>query len=203
MVKKWILVPFGGVVVAVFAAFVLWPRAGGDSFAVPDRVCSDAFAGDEIMPLLRDGRGKFESNIIRGFPGSRENSSSGPVCELGVKGRSVAFRVEYPSYREDLQELKKERAYVAQLGSAYGGYNEISGTMILEIPCPTRENSENSLFLNVGASMAREGERGGRAKLADLTGYAARTLARKVYKCEGADELPEGPVVIMKGEGRR
>ncbi|MFE9389846.1 hypothetical protein [Streptomyces sp. NPDC006784] len=200
--KKWILVLLAGVVLVAAAATVFWPRSEDDSLAVPERVCSDVFAGGEIIPLLQGGSGDLESTTIRGFPGNRERSST-PVCELGVKGRSVAFRVEYPSYRENLRELKKERAYVAQLGIAYGGYNKISGTIILEIPCPTRENSETSLFLNVGASMAREGEKDGRAKLADLTGYAARTLARKVYKCEGAEELPEGPVVITKGEGRR
>ncbi|MGP3989467.1 hypothetical protein [Streptomyces sp. 3N207] len=66
-----------------------------------------------------------------------------------------------------------------------------------------RRDSKATLFLNTGASMAREGEKGSKAKLADLTGYAARALAQKLYKCKGAEELPKGPVQIKRGEGSR
>ncbi len=59
------------------------------------------------------------------------------------------------------------------------------------------------MYLHVGATAARGGSSEDVSKLADLTGYAARTLAQNVYKCKGAEKLPEGPVHIKKGEGAR
>ncbi|WP_431982802.1 hypothetical protein [Streptomyces qinglanensis] len=194
-----------GLVIALFviSAVVWWIRPKEeDQFVLPERVCGDVFLGKKIQPLLQGVKSEVEVENIRDFPGSRENTSS-PVCEMRAKGRSVAFRVDHPSYPEKQVDIEKENRFVVQLGSAYGVYAESSGTMILEIPCPTKKESDVALFLNVGASMAREGEKGGRAKLADLTGYAARTLAQNVYKCKGADKLPEGPVHIKKGEGTR
>ncbi|MBO8199618.1 hypothetical protein JW613_15125 [Streptomyces smyrnaeus] len=127
-----------------------------------------------------------------------------PVCELSAKGRSVSFRVDYSGFPNDpLAELEKENKFVAELGPARGTYDEFNGTVHFGIPCPTAEGPDNTLFLNVGASKARDADAAGMTKLAELTGYAARTLAQNVYKCKGADELPEGPVHIKRGEGSR
>ncbi|MBQ0866550.1 hypothetical protein KBZ21_06445 [Streptomyces sp. A73] len=201
--KNRILLLCGGLALVIISAAAWWIQPEGKKkLAVPERVCRSTFSGTQVEPLLHGGKGKVQSNIERGFPGSRR-TSSGPVCELSAEGKSVSFRIEYPSFHPELRKLEQERKHVATMGPAYGSYNESNGTISLDIVCPTRGNPESSLFVNVGASMVREGEKESLAKLADLTGYAARTLAQDVYKCKGADELPEGPVSIRRGEGSR
>ncbi|MBQ1118969.1 hypothetical protein [Streptomyces sp. B15] len=204
LMGKRTLVLCAALAVAVLTATVWWFRPSSEEvLAVPERVCGGTFFGKKLEPLLRGGKGEMKANVVRKFPGSRKMSDV-PVCELSTKGRSVSFRVDYSGFPNDpLAELEKENDFVAEFGPAHGTYDDLNGTVHFGIPCPTAESPDDTLFLNVGASMARDADAAGMAKLAELAGYAARTLAQDVYKCKGADELPEGPVSIRRGEGSR
>ncbi|MEU7314402.1 hypothetical protein [Streptomyces sp. NPDC007083] len=173
-----------------------------EKLSVPERVCGGVFSGEKIAPLFRGAEGEIESEVIRNFPGSL-NRSNTPVCELSADGGSAGFRVVYTGYPDDPGELKRKYRFIVEFGPSYGAYSYLSGTITLDIPCPTSSDPKATLFLNMGASAAREGDAEGMTRLEEVGGYAARTLAQKVYKCKGAEKLPEGPVHIKKGAGTR
>lgn len=198
-----------GVLVLVVAGSVVWwarPGEGDERLSVPRQVCNGSFSGAMVKPLFEDAKGEVETSV-RGLPGPyRKTPHNGSVCELRVESRTVSFRVERPGWPLPIQEIRKKRKYVAELGPAYGEYTRTGGTIVLDIPCPTPEQKNTSLFLNVGANAAREDDELGKKPdkatrdLTELAGYAARKLAR-LYKCEAAEELPEGPVRITSGKG--
>ncbi|MFI7242870.1 hypothetical protein [Streptomyces qinglanensis] len=195
----------GVLVLSLAAVTVVWWNWLGDEheLSAPERVCRDTFSTASILPLFRGAEGDLRSEVMDGWPGGLNSPNLAPVCEVYTDRLTVGFRISYPGYPEKLREVRKERKHITELGSAYGSYSETDGTIILDVPCPAPGEPDATLALNVGASPVRQGEKGSLPKLADLTGYAARTLAQKVYKCKGAEKLPEGPVHIKKGEGTR
>jgi len=192
-------------VLTVGASVVCWSQSSEQkNTRFPARVCNGTFSGSEVKPFYGGAKGELEQETIRGFPGVfGKTHGLGAVCETSVGNMSVNFRVQHMRWGKSKSELEKESKYVTVLGAGYGEYSRDRGSMSLRVPCPTHESQEASLNLNVGATAARGGSGRGASRLADLTGYAARTLAQEVYKCKGAGGLPKGPVVIKRGEGNR
>ncbi|MBO8195249.1 hypothetical protein ITI46_26895 [Streptomyces oryzae] len=188
-------------IVVAATAWLLQPEKK-EGLAVPDRVCGGIFSGERVAPLFSGAEGEIKSELFRDFPGNPKRSLA-PVCEVYTDHLTVGFRVDHPGYPDSRREVQEDHKYVAELGSAYGAYDKTGGAISLDIPCPSRDEPKATLALNVGASVVRGNVKGSLPKLEDLTGYAARTLAQKVYKCKGAEELPKGPVRITRGEGGR
>ncbi|MDF4251120.1 hypothetical protein [Streptomyces sp. WMMB303] len=203
--KKQVILLTGLLVVTVFASVFWWLRSKAqDDSAIPARLCNDTFSSAQVKPSYGRVHGEFEEDTVRGFPGVLEKARGlGVVCETSAGNMSVNFRVQYTQWGKSRSEVERNSKYVAEFGAGYGEYGAEKGSISLRVPCPSSEEPNARMYLHVGATSARGGSREDVSKLAELTGYAARTLAQKVYKCKGAEELPEGPVVITEGEGRR
>lgn len=204
-IGKRLVLLCGILVVAVGASLVWWQqsRAQGKT-ALPSRLCNDTFSSAEVKSLYGESEGALKQDTIRGFPGAfGDTPGLGVVCETSLGNRSVNFRAKHMRWGKPKKELMGEVEYVTELGSGYGDYNKDRGEISLRIPCPSSETPTATLYMKVGASLAGAGPGEGVSKLKRLAGYAARTLAQNVYKCKGADELPEGPVHIRRGEGSR
>ncbi|WP_301129776.1 hypothetical protein [Streptomyces cacaoi] len=203
---KYIILAVAVVVVIVTSVtWWLWPTSEEEEFTLPAKVCRGAFSGRALDSLFEKETGKLRTHIYRDFP---DSPGEHPVCELSADVNKVAFRVEKRSEGgESREELKAEYKHVGELGPAHGAYSRSSGTISLYIPCPAEEKPHLEIFVNVGFNAAQiddvhaKGAKKAVRKLARLTGYTARTLAHK-YQCEGADELPDGPVQLRAGDGK-
>ncbi|WP_158687590.1 hypothetical protein [Streptomyces sp. AA1529] len=203
--KNQVLLLGGLLVMAVGSSAFWWLhlKTQGDS-EIPARMCNDTFSGAQVKPSYGRAHGEFEEDTARGFPGILEEARGlGVVCETSVGNMSANFRVQYTQWGKSRGDVEKGSKYVAEFGEGYGEYGAEKGSISLRVPCPTPEEPNGRMYLHVGATAARGGSSEDVSKLADLTGYAARTLAQNVYKCKGAEKLPEGPVHIKKGEGAR
>lgn len=193
------------VLIAASVAWWQWPVDEEEKLALPSRVCRGTFSGSVFKPFFEEDEGKLRTKVDREFP---EYPAEFPVCELSGDTSRVSFRIEeLLAARESRKEMKASNRQVAELGPAYGATWQYGGTIGLYIPCPSSENSRAHIYVNVGSSAAKMRETNvkaankGMRKLAHLTGYTARTLAHR-YKCEGADELPDGPVQLRAGDGK-
>ncbi|MGP3989477.1 hypothetical protein [Streptomyces sp. 3N207] len=201
-----------GVMALVIAGSMTWwlQGRGEENLGVPEKVCNESFSGDEVEPLFPSVNGELDSLVRESFPGPFENTSgfsASTSCEMTIDGHGVSFRVSHPSYSDPPGRMAKEYEYIAELGDVYGAYFPRGGTLRTVVRCPVPGNERDKLVIVTGADVAERGSDAyegfdkGVGKLAQLSGYATRTLARKVYKCKGAGEIPRGPVRIKPGKG--
>ncbi|WP_159401565.1 hypothetical protein, partial [Streptomyces sp. NRRL F-5053] len=185
-------------------ATVWWwklPKAEDEELTLPPKVCGDSLAGSEVKSVFQGASGDLNEHANPKFPREGGGGSPGAFCELSADGTKVGFRVQGPSWGKTRAELAKSHEQVTELGPAHGGYRKTGGVMTLYLPCPTKKIPEAELFVTVESDIAdpeyapSKELKQGIIKLAHLTGYTARTLAHK-YQCEGADELPDGPVQL-------
>ncbi|MGI5352873.1 hypothetical protein ACQEU8_32540 [Streptomyces sp. CA-250714] len=198
----------------VIAGSVGWwlQRDEKDDVLMPRKVCNDVFSGGEVEPLFASMDGEFDSSVKKSFPGSPESAYRSPgstSCEMSIDGHGVSFRVSNSSYVEPPEYFVKTSEYIAELGSVYGYYRPRTGALMTVANCPIRDHKANKLIIVTRADIAErgsdvyEGFDKGVGKLAEASAYATRTIAEKVYRCKGEGGIPDGPVQVKPGEGKK
>ncbi|KUN76009.1 hypothetical protein AQJ66_35275 [Streptomyces bungoensis] len=195
----WIAVAIVGVLaVAGLVAWRFWP-AGESDVAVPARVCDNALPRSDVKALL-PARGKPFSEWHTGVfnPDEPYVKKVPGTCKVYGGGQSVTIKHGlYSGAGYTMQDVARDAhasgATEITLGEAKGFHN--GDTTSLFAACPS-EQSDGKTLVEVDVTYRKTTDQAVIRKMASLAADTLRLEARKLWACDGANDLPNGRPLI-------
>lgn len=196
----WVAVALVAVTSAGVAAWMFRP-ASKPLVSIPERVCAKSLPGKAVTELLPK-RGKEYRDYISGADKfDVPHTGPAPDCDLSGGGRWIRVKYNQHLNSDTIKNADKAKEQVAREGAEPGSVPLRLGdargyawkhAAVLHLDCP---EGKFPGIVEVSVDDRREFQ----ADSSDAEAFAAlaadtlRLAGRKVYRCEGAASLPEGP----------
>ncbi|MEW2255896.1 hypothetical protein [Streptomyces sp. NPDC047869] len=173
-------------------AWQVWPSEKPD-VAVPARVCDDALPGADIAALLPE-KGKpftqWHAGVLN--PEHPYTRKAPGTCKVYGGGKSV--RIEHSLYAKADYTMKEVARDASATGATRITLGEAEGfhkgdTTSLFTDC---SSDQGRAVMEVDVTYQMTSGRAVIQKMAALAADTLRLEARKLWACDGADQLPNG-----------
>jgi hypothetical protein len=191
----WIALAVVGVLaVAGVVAWQMWPSAE-TSVAVPARVCDDALPGADVEALLPEEGKPFSQWHTGVFNPQEPYSKKEPgTCKVYGGGKSITIKHSLYSgsdytMKDAARDANAAGATRITLGKATGFHE--GDTTSLFAACSS-EQAQTKALVEVDVTYQKTTDRAVIQKIASLAADTLRLEARKLWTCDGANDLPNG-----------
>ena len=191
----WIaLAVVGALAVAGVVAWQLWPSEKS-AVAVPARVCDSALPGADVKALLPEKGKPFTEWHTGTFNPEAGAAKQKPgTCKVYGGGKSVTidhslyFGSDY-TMKDVARDASAAGATGIVLGEAKGFHKGDSTSLFTD--CSSEQDKTKAL-LEIDVTYEKTTDRAVIRKMASLAADTLRLEARELWKCDGADSLPNG-----------